>query len=120
MAGSLRSQILAFAEQNLGCKTDSPWVKTPNYVVMRHALSKKWAGIIMDIPACYIGVGEDEIIDVMNVKLDPLLIASLRNEEGYAPAWHMSKEHWLTVRLDGTVPVEQACALLEMSNALVG
>ena len=117
--GSLRKQVLAYAAERLGCVLDSPFAKTPDYVVLRHPLNNKWAGIVMDIPARYIQVGGDEIIDIMNVKLDPGLVAALRGEEGYAPAWHMSKQHWLTVRLDGSVEFEKVCALLEMSCDLV-
>lgn len=30
-------------------------------------------------------------IDVMNVKLDPELITSIKNTKGFAPAYHMNK-----------------------------
>ncbi len=39
------------------------------------------------------------IIDVINVKSDPLLIGSLRGQDGYFPAYHMNKEKWLSIQL---------------------
>ena len=42
---------------------------------------------------------EAGIIDVLNVKSDPLLIGSLRGQEGYFPAYHMNKEKWLSIQL---------------------
>ena len=34
-----------------------------------------------------------------NVKSDPLLIGSLRGQDGYFPAYHMNKEKWLSIQL---------------------
>ncbi len=42
---------------------------------------------------------EAGIIDVLNVKSDPLLIGSLRGQDGYFPAYHMNKEKWLSIQL---------------------
>ena len=116
----MRDEFIAYGEQHLGCKAERTFAKYPNYVALRHPVSNKWAAMVMDIPRRCIGLSGDEIIDVVNVKLDPAMVAALRGEEGYAPAWHMNKEHWLTVRLDGSVPFEKLCALLEMSCDLVG
>lgn len=38
-------------------------------------------------------------MDVLNVKSDPLLIGSLRGQDGYFPAYHMNKEKWLSIQL---------------------
>ena len=117
---SLRNDVLDFATRQLGCTPDSPWPDKPGYLVLRHPQNGKWAGIIMDIPARCIAIGGDEVIEIVNVKLDPVLVSALRTEEGYAPAWHLNKTHWLTVRLDGSVSADKVCALLEMSFNLVG
>ena len=36
-------------------------------------------------------------------------------EDGIMPAYHMNKMHWITVRLDGTVPEERVFDLIGMS-----
>ena len=38
-------------------------------------------------------------IDVMNVKLDPELITSIKNTKGFAPAYHMNKTHWVSIEI---------------------
>lgn len=116
----MRERITTYATEQLACVPDAVFAEYPDYLVLRHPLSNKWAAILMDIPTEKINAGGPEHIDVMNVKLDPFLVASLKGEPGYAPAWHMSKTHWLTVRLDGSVPFDQTCALLDMSYELVG
>jgi predicted DNA-binding protein (MmcQ/YjbR family) len=39
---------------------------------------------------------------------------------GYRPAYHMNKEHWITVLLDGSVPFEKIVEHLVMSRELAG
>ena len=45
-------------------------------------------------------MSDEGIADVLNVKCDPVLIGSLRMQEGFYPAYHMNKETWISVLLD--------------------
>ena len=53
-------------------------------------------------------------IDVMNVKLDPELITSIKNTKGFAPAYHMNKTHWVSVE-NGKVSDTKIKSLIDMS-----
>ena len=39
----------------------------------------------------------------------------MRKENGILPAYHMNKEHWITILLDGTVPEQKICDLIDIS-----
>ena len=43
----------------------------------------------------------------------------IRSVPGIAPGYHMSKKHWVTVRLDGTVPGGHVLELIAESHAIV-
>ena len=49
---------------------------------------------------------------------DPRLIGAFREEPGIFPGYHMNKDHWLTVALDGTVGEEKIRFLTELSHSL--
>ncbi|MFU8802192.1 MAG: MmcQ/YjbR family DNA-binding protein [Bradymonadaceae bacterium] len=56
----------------------------------------------------------------INLKCDPELAMELR--ERYAavlPGYHMSKKHWNTVVLDGTIEVPEIYAWIDLSYELV-
>ena len=57
-------------------------------------------------------------VDILNVKCDPVLSGSLRIQPGILPAYHMNKENWISILLDGTVDVKQIFTLLDMSFEL--
>jgi predicted DNA-binding protein (MmcQ/YjbR family) len=56
----------------------------------------------------------------VSLKCDPLLGEQLR--DAYAAiglAWHLNKRHWIALTLDGSVPDETVCALIDQSYELV-
>ena len=61
------------------------------------------------------GIEGVPFVDVMDVKCGPVLVGSLLAQEGYFPAYHMSKSSWVSVILDDTVPDEDIYPLLELS-----
>lgn len=117
---TLRDQVLQLAAEQYGGVLVHSWPDTaPNFITLKHPLNMKWFGLVADIPGRYIGMPEVERIDVMNVKSDPLLIEGLVRQEGFHPAWHMNKQHWITVRLDGSVSMDQIASLMDMSFQMV-
>jgi len=98
--------------------TDHPWVTYPEYQVFRHGNTRKWFALIMEVPKEKLGLPEEGTLTVVNVKCDPAVSGGLRQEPGFFPAYHMSKDCWLTVALDGSVAEEQIKVLLDMSYRL--
>ncbi|MGZ4192787.1 MAG: MmcQ/YjbR family DNA-binding protein [Solirubrobacteraceae bacterium] len=56
----------------------------------------------------------------VSVKCEPLLAQQLRAAHGAITAgYHLNKRHWNTVLLDGTLPDEMICDMIEDSYDLV-
>ena len=110
-----RERIMEYIESRYGADPEYLWAKYPNYVVYRQPASRKWFAIIMDIPRNRVDLEGDALIDVMDVKCGPLMVGSLLAQDGFRPAYHMSKGTWISVILDDTVPDEQIFPLLELS-----
>ena len=113
-----REQLEKILCETYAANMDWPWIKYPNYEVFRHSNNKKWFALIMDVSKNKLGLAGDEILDIVNFKCDPALIGSLRMENGFFPAYHMNKDSWITVALDGTVDDERIKALADMSYEL--
>ena len=95
-----RAEIKKYIKKKYKIESISLWADSPNYIVFRND-KNKWFGIIMDVPynKVYRNSDKDNIIDVMNVKLDPELITSIKNTKGFAPAYHMNKTHWVSIEI---------------------
>lgn len=74
----------------------------------------------MTVAGDRIGLPDCEDVDIINVKLDPMLIGSLQMADGFIPAYHMNKENWISILLDGTVDIGRIADLLDMSYEMTG
>lgn len=101
-----------------GIAFDAPFADDPETWVFRHPGNRKWFAIVLPVPRSKFGLPGDGGIDVVNLKCDPLLSGSLFAEPGIWPAYHMNKEKWISVALDGSVETERICWLLDHSYEL--
>lgn len=113
-----KQNLQKYIAEIYGVTPDFPWESNPSFAVYRHAGNRKWFALVMDIQKSRLGLREDGMIDIVNLKCDPVLIGSLRREKGIFPAYHMSKDKWISVALDGSVDDEQLKMLLDMSYDL--
>lgn len=113
-----RDDILQYAAESYGTEPEYLWMKFPRYAVLRHRENAKWYAAIMDVSKEKLGFSEEGAVDILNVKCEPAQIGGLLKKKGFLPAYHMNKENWLTILLDGSVPDEELIRLLEHSYDL--
>lgn len=73
---------------------------------------------MVEVNAKKLGLQEDKTLAVLNILCDPMMIGSLRMKEGFFPAYHMNKENWISILLDGTVSADEIKSLMELSCQL--
>ena len=106
---------MGYVQDRFSADPEYLWAKYPNYAVFRQPASRKWFAIVMDISQNRLGLEGDGDVDIMDVKCGTLMVGSLLAQDGFLPAYHMSKSSWISVLLDETVPDEQIYPLLELS-----
>ena len=130
----VRAALIEKVKDIYGIEPDHPFKLIPDAIVFRRPDNRKWFGLVMGAPVEALGLtgngraagvsdeaieyGRGGSVDVLDIKLDPFLIDNLRRKEGYHSAYHMNKGSWITIRLDGSVPVEEILGLLDMSYEL--
>ncbi len=114
---NLRADVYDYVKKQYGSEPEYLWARYPGYAVFRHTDNNKWYCIVMNVKREKLGLpGGDEFADVLNVKLnDPLLADMLVREKGFLPGYHISRGCWVSVLLDGTVPMKRITALIDTS-----
>ena len=110
-----RDELQRYIFDHYSTEPDYPWPGAPNHAVFRHGGNRKWFALVLDVPRNKLGLPGTQMIDVVNLKCDSILIGSLRGEPGIFPAYHMNKDRWLSVALDGSAADDQIRLLLEQS-----
>lgn len=113
-----RQEVFRLVRKKYGTEPDYPWGDWN--AVLRHKDTGKWYGVILEVKGSRLGLGDDRIVDVLNVKADPILIGSLLPLPGYFPAYHMNKENWISILLEESDLDKNIRNLLQMSYELTG
>ncbi|MDD4689468.1 MAG: MmcQ/YjbR family DNA-binding protein [Eubacteriales bacterium] len=110
-----KDTLFNWIRETYGVEPDYPWFD--DNAVVRHRSNKKWFGLVMTIPSSKVGLPTNENIDVLNIKLEPILISSLHHQKGFYPAYHMNKTSWITIDINSVAEYEIKM-LLDMSYEL--
>ena len=92
-----RQDLFDWIQKEYGTEPEYPW--HDRNAVLRRKDNGKWYGVVLEVSGNKLGLPENDFVDVLNVKSDPMLIASLRGQMGYFPAYHMNKEKWISILL---------------------
>ena len=110
-----RQELIEFIFDEYSVEPDYPFPMDDVTCVFRHIDNRKWFGIAMVVPYRTIGISREGNVDIVNVKCDPIMTGSLRGKPGFRPAYHMNKDRWITILLDGSAGKEDIAVLLDMS-----
>lgn len=113
-----RKDIFDYTDSHYGTKPEYLWASLPDAAVLRHSSNQKWYAVLMPVQGKKLGLDSEDFFDVLNVKCDEQLIGSLRETEGFFPAYHMNKEKWVSVLMNEKTDERLVLSLLEMSFSL--
>ena len=115
MNDSMRSEVIGYIKKKYKADPEYLWKRYPDYAVFRHSDNRKWFGIIMNISYEKIDSEKSGMVDILNVKLEDILMRDyLVSLDGYYPGYHISRGNWISIALDGTVPFEAVCELIDI------
>ncbi len=111
-------EIITYVKNKYGDELEFLWEKSPKNAVIRRKSSNKWYAVILTISKRKLNLDSDEIIEVINLHNIAEEIKKLIDYKKYFPAYHMSKKHWCTICLDGTVELKKIYRMIDISYEL--
>ena len=111
-------KILQYAMDKYGDEAEYLWNDLPDAAVIRRKDNRKWYVLLMTVLPKRLGLDGSEPIEIVDLRFDvdelPLKIDGKRYFAGY----HMNKKHWITVLLDGSVPLAEILNYVDESYML--
>ena len=112
----VREKVAKYIKKKYNALPEYLWKRYPDYAVFRHDDNRKWFAIIMDVEADKLGLPGTERMDIIDLKIEDLMFKDiLLQQPGFLPAYHMNKGSWITILLDGTVPLEEIYRMIDAS-----
>ncbi len=114
------STIIEHIESEYNTEPEFLWPdRYPSYAVFRHGDNKKWFALVATISGKSLGLKENGQIDVINLKFDKNQTYDFAETSDHVfPAYHMNKNNWITIWLDGTLPNGLIFELIKKSYLL--
>ena len=104
----MRTEIFRYVKEQYGIEPDYPFPSDPSIPVLRHPDNRKWFAIFLSVAGNRLGPDLDGQVEVINLKIgDPLLVDFLIRQSGFYRAYHMNHEKWISIVLNGTVPLSE-------------
>ncbi len=113
----MKKQIEEFILNEYGVPAE--YLFKDDTAIFRNPKNKKWFCALMLIPASKLGLKSDDLIEIINLKNHPETVFMLRGVAGIFPAYHMNKENWITIALNGQVQLELIFDLIDQSYQII-
>lgn len=113
-----REEIFEYVKKQYGTIPEYLWSSSPDSAVLRHH-NGKWYAVIMNVERSKLGLDGDDTVEIIDVKCDPEMTGMIIQTYGFLPGYHMNKQHWITILLDGTVGESKILDFLDMSYDLI-
>lgn len=110
--------LLACVQAAYGVLPEYLWPDYPETFILRRPDNRKWFGVVMDVDRAKLGLPGLGRVFLLDVKTGPILGGSYLGQPGIVRAWHMNKNHWLGVLLDGSAPEQTVRELLDLSYTM--
>ena len=111
-------KVLKYASETYGTEPEYLWEKFPRNAVCRRADNKKWYFAILSVKQNRLGFEGEDIIEVIDLRVEKSKVEELLKRENIYPAYHMNKKSWVTVILDGSMKIEQLYKMIDESYML--
>ena len=111
-------QLISYVRQSYGDELEFLWKRFPDNAVWRRKDTQKWYAALLTVSKRKLGLQSGEIAEIIDLRAAPESLESLIDNQRYYPGYHMNKEHWYTMLLDGSVPVEEICRRIDESYLL--
>ena len=111
-----RDELIRYVAERYSTDAEYPW--GDDNFIFRHRDNRRWFAVALRVPYRRLGRDREGSADLVDLKCSPLMMDAYRKLPGVLPGYHMNKDHWLTLLLDGSAADETVKELLELSYDL--
>ena len=111
-------QVIAYICNTYQDEPEYLWEKFPRNAIFRRKDNQKWYAALLVVSTKKLGLNEDRVIEIIDLRIDPTSIDTVVDGKRYFPGYHMNKKHWLTICLDGSVSIQEIFQWIDSSYVL--
>ncbi|MDE5764228.1 MAG: MmcQ/YjbR family DNA-binding protein [Ruminococcus sp.] len=115
----MRNKIIAYAGERYSTEPEYLWAKTPDTFVLRNKNNKKWYAAVLQVKKSKFGYDDNSLVDVINLRCEPVTRECLLSEGRCFPGYHMNKKNWISIILDDNIDFQILCNIIDESYDII-
>ncbi len=112
--------LLSYVKERYGDSLEFLWEKLSDNAVLRRKDNRKWYAAMLPVRGDRIGLNTQEIVEIIDLRLEPDEMESTIDHKSFFPGYHMNKKHWYSILLDGSVSHEEIARRIDESYRIAG
>ena len=111
-------EIIKYIKEKYNDDLEYLWKKFPNNAIWRNKTNHKWYGALLVLPENKLGIDSDQIIEIIDLRYPKDKIKEIIDNQKIFAGYHMNKNSWITIRLDGSMDNKEIFKLIDNSYQL--
>lgn len=110
-------EVIACVHKKYGDELEFLWQKSPKNAIWRNKNNHKWYAVLLTIPRNKLsGQTTDEKVEIIDLRFQKdAALDFAESQANVFPGYHMNKNNWITIILDGGMETAQILNLLDQS-----
>lgn len=110
--------VIRYVRENYQDELEFLWPRFPKNAILRRKDTGEWYAAVLVVSKRKLGLDSDETVDILDLRIRTDDIGFVVDHQRYFPGYHMNKNHWYTICLDGSVPGEEMRQRIDASYEL--
>ena len=111
-------EVIQYVKEKYEDDLEYLWKKFPNNAIWRNKKNNKWYGALLVVAENKLGVASDKVVDILDLRYPKDNIRKIIDNKKVFEGYHMNKEHWITIRLDGSMDINEMFQFIDLSYDL--
>ena len=108
-------EVIKYVKEKYNDDLEYLWNKFPENAVWRNKINNKWYGTLLIISERKLKLEKDKMVDIIDLRYSKDKIKEIVDNEKIFEGYHMNKDNWITIRLDGSIKTEKIFELIDNS-----
>lgn len=111
-------KIINYIKEKYNDELEFLWKKFDNAAIIRNKINSKWYVLFMIVEKNKIGIDSDELIEIIDLRYEKGCTDKIVDNKVIFPGYHMNKNSWITIKLDGSIDINEILKLIDNSYNL--
>lgn len=112
---SITKKVLEYIRDKYGDEEEYLWEKFPDTAAIRNKKNNKWYAVVMVIEEDKLGINGNNKVEVIDLRYHKYNIQNIIDYKQIFPGYHMNKNSWITIKLDGSMKLKDIYKFIDIS-----